>query len=215
MMEIAVIIPAFNEEKSVAGVIRAVRSCREISQILVVNDGSTDETAKIARSQGAEVINLPRNKGKGAAVTAGVKAASAEILLLLDADLLGLHADHIRALLRPLLQDQADMTIGIFKNGRRITDLSQKLTPFLSGQRAIRREAFAALSDLELTRYGFDLSLSRFARETGLRVVQVYLNNITQIMKEEKMGFLPGLAARIKMYWEVVMQALGFRLPPQ
>lgn len=214
-MEIAVIIPAYNEEKSVAGVIKAVRTCREISQIIVVNDGSTDETSKIARDEGVQVIDLPTNRGKGAAVTAGVNATSAEILVLLDADLLGLRAHHIRTLLRPILQDRADMTVGIFKNGRPITDLSQRLTPFLNGQRAIKRKSFAALSGLEPTRYGVDLCLSRFAKEHGLRVEQVDLNNITQVMKEEKRGFLPGLAARIKMYWEVVMQVLRLRLPPQ
>lgn len=216
-MEIAAIIPAYNEEKSVAGVIKAVRSCPEITQIIVVNDGSTDRTAKVAREQGAQVIDLPVNMGKGAAVTAGVKATSAPILLLLDADLLGLRPHHLRALLCPILQERADMTVGVFKNGRLLTDLSQRLTPFLNGQRALRREAFTAFSGLEptATGYGVDFCLSRFARESGLRVELVALDHLTQIMKEEKRGFWPGLTARFKMYQEVVTAMLRLRIPPQ
>ena len=77
-MVVAVIIPAYNEERTVARVIRAARSSPAVSRIIVVNDGSTDRTAAFARKAGAEVIDLPANMGKGAAVAEGVKATSAE-----------------------------------------------------------------------------------------------------------------------------------------
>lgn len=213
-MKIAAVIPAFNEEKTISQVIKTVLSCKELSQIIVVSDGSTDKTAGIARSFGVEVIDLPRNMGKGAAVVAGVKATDAEIIILLDADLIGLRPYHIRALLRPVKSGEADMSIGVFKSGRPLTDLSQRLTPFLNGQRALRREIFASLNDLELTRYGVDITISRYAKSSRLKVVNVNLNNITQMMKEEKLGLIPGVVARLKMYWEILM-ALGFKLPPQ
>ena len=98
-MAVAVVIPAFNEERTVARVIRAARNSPGISQIIVVNDGSTDRTSAVARKAGAEVIDLPVNMGKGAAVAEGVKATTAGVLLLLDADLVGLRPSHIRALL--------------------------------------------------------------------------------------------------------------------
>ncbi|NLY89804.1 MAG: glycosyltransferase family 2 protein [Firmicutes bacterium] len=213
-MAVAVVIPAFNEERTVARVIRAVRNSPEISQIVVVNDGSTDRTAEIARKAGAEVIDLPVNMGKGAAVAKGVEATTAGIILLLDADLIGLRASHIQALLQPLLQDEADMTVGVFTDGRKATDLSQRLTPFLSGQRAVKREILEAITDLKSSGFGMEVSLSRFARQENLRVFYIPLRRISQFMKEEKRGFVRGFAARMKMYWEIILLLLGVKLPP-
>lgn len=214
-MAVAVIIPAFNEERTVARVIRAARNSPGISQIIVVNDGSTDRTAAIAEKAGAKVIDLSANMGKGAAVATGVEAATAEIILLLDADLVGLRPSHIHALLQPLLQDEADMTVGVFTDGRKVTDLSQRLTPFLSGQRAVKREILEAITDLKSSGFGMEVSLSRFAKQENLRVFYIPLRRISQIMKEEKRGLVRGFAARMKMYWEIVLLLLGVKLPPQ
>jgi glycosyltransferase involved in cell wall biosynthesis len=213
-MAVAVIIPAFNEERTVARVIRAARNSPGISQIIVVNDGSTDRTAAIAEKAGAKVIDLSANMGKGAAVATGVEAATAEIILLLDADLVGLRPSHIHALLQPLLQDEADMTVGVFTDGRKVTDLSQRLTPFLSGQRAVKREILEAITDLKSSGFGMEVSLSRFAKQENLRVFYIPLRRISQIMKEEKRGLVRGFAARMKMYWEIVLLLLGVKLPP-
>ncbi|HHU82196.1 MAG TPA: glycosyltransferase family 2 protein [Firmicutes bacterium] len=214
-MAVAVIIPAFNEERTVGRVIRAARNSPGISQIIVVNDGSTDRTAAIAEKAGAKVIDLSANMGKGAAVATGVEAATAEIILLLDADLVGLRPSHIHALLQPLLQDEADMTVGVFTDGRKVTDLSQRLTPFLSGQRAVKREILEAITDLKSSGFGMEVSLSRFAKQENLRVFYIPLRRISQIMKEEKRGLVRGFAARMKMYWEIVLLLLGVKLPPQ
>lgn len=213
-MAAAVIIPAFNEERTVARVIRAARNSPGISQIIVVNDGSTDRTSAVARKAGAEVIDLPVNMGKGAAVAEGVKATTAGVLLLLDADLVGLRPSHIRALLEPVLRDEADMTVGVFTDGRKATDLAQRLTPFLSGQRAVKREVLEAMTDLKSCGYGMEVSLSRFARHANLRVFYIPLRRISQIMKEEKRGVVRGFAARMKMYWEIILIFLGVKLPP-
>lgn len=213
-MHLAVVIPAYNEEKTISRVIKAAQACQEVSEIVVVSDGSTDQTAEIARSLGVKVIDLPSNMGKGAAVVAGIEAITSEIVALLDADLLGISPYHIKALYDPVKRGVADMTVGVFESGRLITDLSQRLTPFLNGQRALRKEVFEALCHLEITRYGVDITLSRYAKNAKLRVMKVKLKNITQRMKEEKLGLVHGVIARIKMFWEVIM-ALGFKLPPQ
>ncbi len=213
-MAVAVVIPAYNEERTVARVIRAVRNSPGIFQIVVVNAGSTDRTAAVARKAGAEVIDHPENMGKGAAVATGVAATTAGIILLLDADLVGLRPSHIQALLEPVLRDEADMTVGVFTDGRKATDLSQRLTPFLSGQRAVKREILEAVTDLKSSGFGMEVSLSRFARKENLRVFYIPLRRISQIMKEEKRGIVQGFAARLKMYWEIILLLLGVKLPP-
>ncbi|HBG16405.1 MAG TPA: glycosyl transferase family 2, partial [Firmicutes bacterium] len=185
-------------------VLEPVMKCKEISQVIVVSDGSTDRTAEVAREMGAEVITLPSNRGKGAAVMAGVQASTAEVILLLDADLMGLTPHHISDLISPIINQDAIMTIGFFTAGRISTDLSQQVTPFLNGQRAVRRELFESLPNLDHTKYGIEVVLSRFARVHQCKVVWVNLPNLSQVMKEEKMGFYRGFIARLRMYWQII-----------
>jgi glycosyltransferase involved in cell wall biosynthesis len=212
-MKTAILIPAFNEETTIGKVLRVALVCQDIDEVIVISDGSTDKTISVARKLGAKVVDLPENMGKGAAIMAGLKATQADIIVLLDADLVGLNSSHIRLLLEPVSKGEADMTVGVFKSGRVSTDLSQRLAPFLNGQRAMHRQVLESLSDLELSRYGVDIIISRYAKNMNLKVVSVELNNLTQIMKEEKLGFLQGMRARLKMYRQIVA-ALKYKLPP-
>ena len=97
-MRIAAIIPAYNEEKTIGDVLSVVTECKQIDQVIVVSDGSTDDTVKIARQfGGVEVVELMENRGKGGAMKAGLEHTRAGIILFLDADLIGLTGDHIDA----------------------------------------------------------------------------------------------------------------------
>ncbi|MCL6450863.1 MAG: glycosyltransferase family 2 protein, partial [Acetobacteraceae bacterium] len=177
-----------------------------LDRVIVVSDGSTDATAEIARRCGATVIELPQNCGKGAAIKAGLEhAASADVALLIDADLVGLSCHHIRALLQPVLDGSADMTMGVFGKGRLATDLALKLAPYLSGQRALSRQALEKLGALQETGYGVELALTRRVKLAGLRIEEVVLRNLTHRMKEEKLGLWRGLRARMRMYWEIAL----------
>ncbi|MGE5576431.1 MAG: glycosyltransferase family 2 protein [Syntrophothermus sp.] len=203
-MKATVIIPAYNEEKRIARVIHTALETPGVENVIVIDDGSSDHTARVARHAGAQVISLPTNLGKGGAMRAGAVATTSEFLVFLDADLVGLTQDHIRSLLEPVVDGKADMTIGLFGEGRRSTDLAQKITPFLTGQRAMRREMFLGIPGIEDARFGVEMVLTRYAKENNLRVQDVRLPGMTQVMKEEKRGFVKGFQARMKMYWEVL-----------
>ena len=98
-MSVSAIIPAYQARDTIAETVRAAGSVAEVSQVIVVDDGSGDGTAAAAEQAGADhVIRLPRNRGKGAALKAGMAAASGDTLLFLDADL-GSSARHAGALL--------------------------------------------------------------------------------------------------------------------
>ena len=84
--QVSVVIPAFNEAEAIAEVVRDLRAEADWPEILVVDDGSTDATARNAEAAGARVIRQPYNKGNGAAVKAGIRAALGEYLLIIDAD---------------------------------------------------------------------------------------------------------------------------------
>lgn len=109
---IAVIIPAFNEARFIGSVVLQLK--QHPLDVLVVDDGSTDDTAEIARAAGAEVLALRPNQGKGAALNAGIKQAcqsQPDAIVLIDAD--GQHLpDEIYQVVKPILDDEADIAIG-------------------------------------------------------------------------------------------------------
>jgi len=87
-MSASIVIPAYRAAATIAETVRAARQLSGVQEIIVVDDGSNDGTGEAARSAGADaVIALPANRGKGAALSAGIARANAEQLLLLDADL--------------------------------------------------------------------------------------------------------------------------------
>lgn len=204
-MDVAAIVPAYNEEKTIGAVLGVLTKCRLINEVIVVSDGSTDDTVKIAlQFDGVQVVELPENRGKGGAMKAGLEQTAAEIVLFLDADLIGLTEDHVNALLQPVLENQALMSLGVFEKGRVATDLAQKVAPYLSGQRALQRDLLSDLSDLDLTRFGVEVALHRYMEENKIPVALVNLPDLSHLMKEEKLGLWKGLAARGKMYWEII-----------
>jgi len=204
IMNVTAIIPAYNEEQTVAGVVRCVKQVDKIQKVIVVSDGSTDRTAEIARECGADVIELAENIGKGGAIKAGVSECGTEVILFLDADLIGLTERHVLGLIEPVLEDRADMTVGIFRNGRMVTDLAQKVTPYLSGQRAIKKSIIEKIPNMDITRYGVEVALTRHLKNFSARVIEVDLPDMTHVTKEEKLGILKGVQARLKMYWDIV-----------
>jgi len=200
---VTVVIPAYNEESTVAQVVSVAARVPEVYEVIVVSDGSTDQTAAQARAAGARVIQLPQNRGKGGAMQAGAQACQSEFILFLDADLLGLTQEHVQGLIQPLLRGEAEMTLGIFATGRAATDLAQIVAPGLSGQRGMRRETLRQIDDLDGSGFGVELVLNRYAEAHNLRVREVELTGMTHVMKEEKLGLSRGFAARLKMYWDI------------
>lgn len=109
-----VIIPAYNEEGNVAGVIKSIKEHVPSIDIVVINDGSADKTARVAKNEGATVINLPFNMGYGTALQTGYKYAlekGYDYVVQLDAD--GQHDPrYINKLLRKVETERVDVVIG-------------------------------------------------------------------------------------------------------
>lgn len=209
-MRVAAILPAFNEEPRIASVLEVVTSSPDISEVWVVSDGSSDRTYEVASAiPGVQAIRLRENLGKGAAMMAGALQTSADALLFLDADLRGLTVEHIHSLVEPVVSGSADMSVGVFRGGRFLTDLAQSLAPHISGQRCIPRSCFLRAGHVSELRYGVEMALYHHAQAEGLRIQSVTLMGVTHPMKEEKIGYLRGTVARARMYIEVIGGSLA------
>jgi glycosyltransferase involved in cell wall biosynthesis len=108
--QLSIILPAKNEAAGLERTLPALKAAYPDAEIIVVNDGSTDDTAAIARCHGAQVLSNPYSMGNGAAIKRGARAANGEVLVFMDAD--GQHnAEHIAALLAKL-DEGYDMVVG-------------------------------------------------------------------------------------------------------
>lgn len=207
--KVVAIIPAYNEEKRISAVLEAVEQAKVVDEIIVVNDGSTDETAQVVKRFGrVRLMDKKENEGKGAALMTGVTGTEADILVFIDADLVGFTSAHVEDLVRPLLEDEElVMTVGRFAGGRFRTDLSQSLMPFISGQRALRKSFLEGI-DFSDTRFAAEIALTRHAKEQRAKVKEVVMNDVTHVMKEEKLGLARGAWARLGMYSDMVKHFL-------
>jgi hypothetical protein len=168
--------------------VEAAREIPGVTRVVVVDDGSADDTAEIAEAAGAKVVRLVFNVGKGAALEAGASRVSdADIILLLDGDLAET-AGEAAVLLAPILDGEADMSVAAFPRpaGKAGFGLVKGLARWgiarmgggfradapLSGQRAMTCECFEAVRPFA-SGYGVEVALTVRALRHGLRVVEV------------------------------------------
>jgi hypothetical protein len=203
----AVLIPAYNEEKTITSVIKVALESN-LGTVLVVDDGSSDKTSLVAKQAGAEVLTLEKNLGKGGAVFEGASYLQTPIIILLDADLVNLQVSHIVDLANPVIEGHADMTRGIFTQGRWQTTAAQHITPQLNGQRAILREKLLSVLGLSESRYGIEIAITHQAKRDNWRMLEVPMPGVSQVMKEEKRGFWKGFKIRLGMYRDILQTLL-------
>lgn len=194
---LAVVVPAKDEAERITATVQAALQIPGVGVVVVVDDGSADDTARLAERAGAQVVRHGRNRGKAAAMETGaVRVASLDrssglaeprVLLFLDADL-GASAAAARGLADPVLAGAADMTIAIIPTQEkagggsgRVVRLSRdgirKLTGWtatqpLSGNRCLSSRAFAAARPLAAG-WGVETGLTIDLLTKGFRVVEV------------------------------------------
>ncbi len=212
--EAVILIPAFDEATTVANVV-AVALASAVGPVLVIDDGSHDGTAAAAAAAGAEVLRLDPNRGKGGALAAGAATRRERVAILLDADLTGLRPDHIRSLVAPVLERRADMTRGVFVGGRFRTNLAQRLMPVLNGQRALPTAGLLEIEGIADSRYGVEVAIAEHAARRGWRTLDVDLEGVSQVMKEEKRGPWRGFLIRMSMYGEILAELVRRWLRPR
>ncbi|HYE60269.1 MAG TPA: glycosyltransferase family 2 protein [Candidatus Kapabacteria bacterium] len=207
---VSVVIPAFNEAQTISTLIASVRQHPHISEVIVVDDGSTDTTAHIATAAGATVISLPENRGKGNAMDVGVLHAKEDIICFLDADVLGITHAKLSRIIDPVRSGKYDMFVGI--RGRRsyIFNKILRITPILGGERAIRRVVWEAVPLKYKKNYQIEIALNYHTKINGWSMGFTIIPGLIHIIKEKKLGFFFGFLLRLRMNADIVF--IGIRL---
>lgn len=215
MMNVAAIICAYNEEKTIGDVISAVSKSKIFHEIIVVNDGSTDETKRVITDSKNTCqiidIHLPENRGKGYAMATGVEKSKSEIIVFIDADLTNSSAIQLTAplneLIKPIQNNEADMVLG----QPYVTILNFKVNPFksLTGERSIKRDdILPLLKKMKDSEFGVETLINLYYQATGKIVKYVLLPELDHLSKFSKVPPLSAAKQYIKEGQEIAYSTL-------
>ncbi len=204
-MKVSAIVPALNEEKNIANVLKVLLNSKALSEVILVDGGSKDKTAEIGKAMGAKVLKV-KGGGKGYGMLKGAEISKSPVIVFFDADLVGLKEKHILQLISPVVEDDADMVVGIRERWAGLPLFFAKIDPLLAigGERALKRSIFLSLPKNLIKGFAVETTLNFFCLKKKLRVKYVELKGLNIITKERKQGVLKGLKNRFKMIWEML-----------
>jgi glycosyltransferase involved in cell wall biosynthesis len=218
MMKLSVIIPVYNEAKTILEIIRRVKEAPFEKEIIVVDDGSSDGTADLLKENGEGMVVLlqKENQGKGAAIRTAIPHITGEIAIIQDADL-EYHPSEYSRLIAPIVDGVADVVYGSrFQGGthrvlyfwhavgnQMITTLSNMLTDLnLSDMETgykVFRSVILKKVKIESNRFGFEPEITAKISKMGCRIYEVPISYWGRDYSEgKKINWKDGLAA---LYW--------------
>jgi glycosyltransferase involved in cell wall biosynthesis len=200
---VACLIAAYNESARIGAVLAAAAGHPLLSEVIVVDDGSQDDTAAVAGRAGVTVIRLAQNRGKTWALSVAIEAASAPNLLLLDADLVGLAPAHLTALIAPVADSRADVSLSLRGNAPRPWHWIG--IDYITGERVVPRAILAGRSaELRaLPKFGFEVALNRAILDRRLRLAVVPWPEVSSPLKAAKHGVWAGVRGDVGMMADI------------
>ncbi|WP_195939776.1 glycosyltransferase family 2 protein [Romboutsia sp. 1001713B170131_170501_G6] len=214
---ISIIIPAYNEADKIKDTLESIVDINEIDEIVVVDDGSSDNTTEVASSvknDKIKVFKLDKNRGKGYALNYGLKIAmeNADIIGFLDGDL-GSSANEVKKLIVPILNNEADVIIAKFPPAKKKGGLGfvkrlakesvfemtgVELDSTLSGQRIFKKEVLEKFDEIPYG-YGVEVGMTIDILKYGYTIKEVLVN----MTHSETGRDLKGFIHRGKQYYHI------------
>lgn len=200
---VSVVIPAYNEEETIQMTLVTLNRCSWVKQLIVVDDGSSDETYNISKKYCDEVISLPSNSGKANALKEGWQRAVGEIIISLDADL-GITAREGERLVEELVAQKLDCAIaklpkqnksgfGLMKHRAQKLIFSRTGKWYeapLSGQRALKREWIPMLIERNYVGFGVEMAMTVDLLKAGAIVEEIDVSFFHRATGKNVRGFL-------------------------
>ena len=221
-MTIDVVIPAHNEEAYLGITLDGLTRVCNISNVIVVDDGSTDRTAEIAEKHQVKLVRLQHNKGKSAALMAGVRESNSDFILMLDADI-GATAGEITKLIDAYPVGQNACVVALFpvvpgrggglglevrvaRTASNIMGGWRMMAP-LSGQRLLRRDTLEKIFPLP---YGFGLETAMNVRlgKAKVRLIEVQTQMDHRVTQNDFRGRLHRLRQLIHLVMAIIRECI-------
>lgn len=214
---VSVVIPVYNEGERVRGVLEPLLRCEEIEEIIVVDDGSTDNTAEIISQYKVRYLKLEKNSGKGVAMDRGVQEAKNEVILFCDGDLVGVNPQVVKELTTPVLEEQIEMFVAMQNRKSYALRFLIVFVPLLGGLRVLTKKLWNELPEYYKTGFRIEVGLNFFAKYYGKGFRFKVFSRLSQVIKEKKYGFWEGSRRRLGMMWDVLQAQLKLQfvhIPP-
>lgn len=206
------LIPAYEEARTVARVVRFAKGLPSVGEVLVVDDGSVDETAKQATKAGARVIVHEVNRGKTAAVRTAATHARYEDVFMLDADLTGLSVEEFQQGLR--LYEDADMVVFDYGGQHWVVRFVIGMLPATSGVRLLHKQVLLEAPFSKRNPWEIEGVINRYVFRKGGVVRVVVAKNLFSPRKESKYGRLRGAWLNLRSI-TLILLSLGVLGVPQ
>lgn len=213
MTKILAAIPVYNEEDKIGDTIRGLKLIDDLSQIVVINDGSTDKTLDIVKELDVDLINFERNKGKGKALKEVFSNYDYDYICLVDGDL-GMSSVEIRKLIRPVVEGECDFTIAEFPRKKKtggfglVRSLAKSGIKFytgkevdnsLSGQRVYKKSTIDQIKYIP-NNFGIEVAMTAQAINLGDSFKNIPVNMSHSYTGKDLKGFVH----RGKQFWHIL-----------
>ncbi len=209
--KITAIVPAYNEAGRIGAVLDVLTTYPNFEEVIVVDDGSTDETEKVVKKYLVRYVKNVSNKGKGYAMDAGVNLSKGDIIFFADADVTGLTHGIINDLLKPVIDGKVDMSIAMRNRKTYYLHYVIFFIPLLGGERALTKNLWQMLPGYYKHRFKVETGLNFYARYYGKGFNYKVYQGLSQVIKEKKFGLIDGLRRR----WLLSMNVISAQLQSQ
>jgi glycosyltransferase involved in cell wall biosynthesis len=204
-MKVSCIIPAYNEGPRIKSVLDVIGNCPSVDEIIVINDASTDNTREILEKYtNITLINQEINQGKTKAVLLGLKKSKNDLVVTIDADLLGLSIETVESLISPVVEGKVGMTISLRSNS--LSTYKMLGIDFVSGERVFNKNILLSKEDelVALPNFGLEVFMNEQIINSNLPIQVVIWDKVISPRKFDKMGFLLGSLGDLKMIQQIL-----------
>lgn len=197
---VTIIIPCYNEGTRIIPVLTASIQCNLKPEIIVVDDGSDSGTKDVlSQYPQIKVITHPQNQGKTAAMETGVRNATGDIIVFLDADLVNIQPNHINQLVEPIINQGYDMVLGE-REVEVYGFLGKPASTMVTGERATKRDILLKYPDIfRVKQYLIEPAMNKILFHQ-YKVGQIKLKKVEQCSRQKKVGFIKGSYSYIKYF---------------